>query len=410
MTAQRARPHGTILAIQDTSSFVYTSHAKTKGLGRMSLQKGKHVPKIYSNGLIMHACLGVTTDGVPLGLLDQRLFVRTLRSASRRRLADVTPIEQKESYRWLTSLQNTHAITGDTRVVTVCDREADRYELFALSDHLRSPVLVRANVDRAVNRTSRYAEHGVLHLWDFMQQRPAVGTRTIEIPERKATAHATARTARTAVLTIKYGAFDFNPPRNHVTHRTAHLVDLPMHAVYAAEADPPAGDAPIDWMLITNLPVTTFQEACEKVAWYCLRWRIEMYFNVLKSGCHVEECRLATGDRLIRNLTVMSVVAWRLFMITLITLIARTAPDTPCTEFLSDPEWKVLFRRVHHGKPLPHTVPPVREVVIWIARLGGFLARKHDGMPGTRTLWRGWKRLADLTDGWRIASGTMSCG
>ncbi len=146
----------------------------------------------------------MTTDGVPLGLLDQRVFVRTLRSARRRRLANVTPIEQKESYRWLTSRQNTHAITGDTQVVTVCDREADMYELFALSDHLRSPVLVRANVDRAVNRTSRYAEHGVLHLWDFMQQRPAVGTKTIEIPERKATAHATARTARTAVLTIKY--------------------------------------------------------------------------------------------------------------------------------------------------------------------------------------------------------------
>ena len=349
----------------------------------------------------------MTTDGLPLGLLDQRVFVRKLLSAKRRRLADVTPIEKKESYRWLRSLRNTHAITGDTQVVTVCDREADVYELFELSDQIRSPVLVRANVDRAINKKSRYAEKGVGHLWGFMQNRPAAGSKTIEIPERKATAHVKARKARTAILTIKFGAFSLSPPRNHVKHRRTHLVDLPMYAVYAYETDPPADEEPVEWMLLTNLPVASFEEACEKVAWYCLRWRIEMYFKVLKSGFNVEDCRLATGDRLTRYLTVMSVVAWRLFMIT---LLARTAPETPCTEFLSDPEWKVLFRSVNPDKPLPRHLPTTHDVVIWIARLGGFLARKGDGMPGTLTLWRGWKRLTDLTDGWRIASGTVSCG
>jgi hypothetical protein len=355
----------------------------------------------------MHACLGVTTEGMPLGLLDQSVFVRKLLSAKRRRLADVTPIEKKESYRWLKSLRNTHAITGDTQVVTVCDREADAYELFALSDQLRSPVLVRANVDRAINRKSRYAEKGVANLWAFMRERPAAGTKTIDIPERKATAHVKARKARTAILTIKFGVFSLSPPRNHVKHRRTHLVDLPMSAVYAYEADPPTDEEPVAWMLLTNLPVTTFEEACEKVAWYCLRWRIEMYFKVLKSGFNVEDCRLATAARLTRYLTVMSVVAWRLFMIT---LIARTAPATPCTEFLSDSEWMVLFRCVNKGKPLPRNTPAVRDVVIWIARLGGFLARKHDGMPGTLTLWRGWKRLTDLTYGWCIASGAVTCG
>jgi hypothetical protein len=408
MTAQRAKPYKTILAIQDTSYFVYTSHHNTAGLGRMSLKKGKNVKKIYSNGLIMHACLGVTTDGLPLGLLDQSVFVRKLLSAKRRRLADVTPIEKKESYRWLTALSNTDAIiTGDTQVVTVCDREADMYGLFELSDRIKSPVLVRANVDRAINKKSRYAEKDVDNLWAFMRNRLAAGTKTIEIPQRKATAHVKARNARTAVLTVKFGAFGFSPPRNNMKHRKSHLPDLPMYAVYAYESEPPKDEEPVEWMLITNLPVTTFQEACEKVAWYCLRWRIEMYFKVLKSGFNVEDCRLATGDRLTRYLTVMSVVAWRLFMIT---LIARTAPETPCTEFLSGPEWKVLFRCVNKGKPLPHSTPAVQDVVIWIARLGGFLARKHDGMPGTLTLWRGWKRLADLTDGWRIALNTVTCG
>lgn len=406
-TAERAKPYKTILAIQDTSYFIYTSHTKTKGLGAMSLKKGKHVEKIFSNGLVMHACLGVTTKGLPLGLLDQNVFVRKLNSPERRRLANVTPIEEKESYRWLESLKNTKAITGDTRVVTVCDREADMYDLFALSNRLKSPLLVRANVDRSVNKKSRYAEKGVVRLWDFMRDRPASGTITIEIPKRKATPHVKERNARTTILTVKFGSFVLNPPRNNVKLRTTDLPGLPLHAVYAYEVDPPENEEPVEWMLLTDLEVLNFNEACEKVRWYCLRWKIEMYFKILKSGFKVEDCRLSTADRLTRYLTVMSVVAWRLFMIT---LIARTDPDTPCTEFLSDSEWKVLFRSVNKEKPLPQKAPATGEVVVWIARLGGFLARKSDGMPGTLTLWRGWKRLTDLTAGWGLAVKMLRCG
>jgi len=406
-TAQRAKPYKTILAIQDTSYFIYTSHTKTKGLGVISLNKGKYVEKNFSSGVVMHACLGVTTDGLPLGLLDQNLFLRKLRSSEHRRLADVTPIEEKESYRWLESLKNTQAIMGDTQVVTVCDREGDMYSLFELSHRLKSPLLIRANVDRAINKKSMYMKKNIVRLWRFMRDRPDAGTLTVEIPVRKARSNVKERKARTAILTIKFGAFVVNPPRNNVKNKTVTLPGLPLHAVYAYEALPPANEEPVEWMLLTDLHVTNFQEACEKVRWYTLRWRIEMYFKVLKSGFKVEDCRLATADRLIRYLTVMSVVAWRLFMIT---LIARTAPDTPCTEFLSTPEWKVLFRSVKKGMPLPQNAPTTGEVVVWIARLGGFLARKSDGMPGTLTLWRGWKRLMDLTEGWGLALEIQRCG
>ncbi len=372
-TAERAKPYKTILAIQDTSYFIYTSHTKTKGLGAMSLKK--HVEKIFSNGLVMHACLAVTTDGVPLGLLDQNIFVRKLRSAERRRFADVTPMEEKESYHWLEALKNTDAIMGDTQVVTVCDREADMYGLFELGDRLKSPVLVRANVDRAINRKSRYAEEDVVRLWSFMRDRPAAGTKTIEIPKRKATPHAKARNARTAILTIKFGSFVFNPPRNNIQYRHSQPPNLAMCAVYAYEVNPPENEEAVEWMLLTNLPITNFQEACEKVHWYCLRWRIEMYFKVLKSGFKVEDCRLATADRLMRYLAVMSVVAWRLFMIT---LIARTEPHTPCTEFLSDPEWKILFRTVNKGKSLPQA--PCH-------RRGHYLDRPARRLLGAQIRW-----------------------
>ena len=125
-----------------------------------------------------------------------------------------------------------------------------------------------------------------------------------------------------------------------------------------------------------------------------------MYFKVLKSGFRVEACRLGHADRLARYLTVMSIVAWRLFMIT---LIARTDPAVPCSALLADHEWKVLFLKVNKNKPLPKKPPPIGDVVIWVARLGGYLARRSDGPPGTITLWRGWKRLADLTEGWNLA-------
>jgi hypothetical protein len=175
---------------------------------------------------------------------------------------------------------------------------------------------------------------------------------------------------------------------------------MEMNAVYVLEPNPPHGEEPVEWMLLTNLPVRSFDEAREKVLWYCLRWRIEMYFKVLKSGFRVEACRLGHADRLARYLTVMSIVAWRLFMIT---LIARTDPATPCSTLLADQEWKVLFLKTDKNKTAPKNPPRIGDVVIWVAKLCGYLARKSDGPPGTITLWRGWKRLADLTEGWNLA-------
>jgi len=404
-TAQRASEHKTVLALQDTSYFVYTSHPKTKGLGKISLKKGKNVKKVYSNGLMVHTCLAVTTSGLPLGLLDQKIFARKLRTKKTRKAKphDQLPIEEKESYRWLEALENTRAVVDDPEIVTVCDREADLYDFFKCGYQIGASVLVRANTNRTINRNSRYAEKGVEKLWEHMSRQAEAGSYTIEIPHRTKTKHCKQREVRIATVTVRYTAFILNPPRNHIKHRTEELPSIEMHAVHVLEPNPPDGAEPVEWMLLTNLPVTSYESAYEKVHWYCLRWRIEMYFKVMKSGFRVEECRLGHGDRLARYLTVMSIVAWRLFMIT---LIARTDPATPCTEFIADQEWKVLFLKANKNKPLPKEPPRIEEVVIWIAILGGYLARKSDGPPGTIVLWRGWKRLADLIEGWNLAAKT----
>ena len=408
-TAGRAGKHKTILAVQDTSYIVYTRHGKTEGLGKIALHKGRYVDKIYTNGLVMHTCLAITTKGLPLGLLDQKIYSRTIRQGAKTgsHPHDYLPVEEKESYRWLEALSNTEEALKDIEVVTVCDRESDFYDFFRLSAEINSKVLVRASVNRTINKKSRYAEKNVVKLWDFISSKPEAGSFKIEIPKHGKTKRSKKREGRTATVSVRFGSIRFNPPSNHVKHRSEQLPDIDMNAIYVIESDPPDGQEPLEWMLLTNLPVTTFSEALEKIKWYCLRWRIEMYFKVLKSGFRVEKCRLAHADRLTRYLTIMSIVAWRLFMIT---LIARTDPTEPCTEFLAEFEWKVLFLKVNKNKELPEETPTIGEVVIWIARLGGFLARKGDGFPGTITLWRGWKRLADLTDGWDLATQANTCG
>jgi hypothetical protein len=406
-TSARATNHGTILALQDTSYLIYTNHPKTKGLGNISMKKGKNIDKIYSHGLVMHTCFAVTTEGTPLGLLDQKIFARELRPDHERRstggksVHDVLAVEEKESYRWIEALEASSKTATESQIVTVCDRECDFYDFFKAAEKSGSAVLVRASQNRTINRDSRYAKKNVARLWSHMASQPEAGSYTVEICEVKQTRHCAGRTARKAELGIKFGAFIMNPPRNNPKHKTEVLPDLQMCAIYALEKDPPEGEDPVEWMLLTNQSVATFEEACERVRWYRLRWRIEMYFKVLKSGFRVEACRLGTADRLIRYLTVMSIIAWRLFMIT---LIARTNPSLPCSQFLSKQEWTVLAAKSSRTCSPPTASPTLAEAIVWIAKLGGYLARKSDGPPGTLALWRGWKRLTDLTEGWCLAN------
>ena len=191
-----------------------------------------------------------------------------------------------------------------------------------------------------------------------------------------------------------------NPPRDNARHRTEELPDIQLNAVFLREESAPDGDEPAERLLLTNLPATSFGEAQKTARWHGLRWRIETFFKIMKSGFRAEACGLNSADRLIRYLTAISVVAWRLFIPT---LIARAEPDLPCTAFLAAPERKALRAKVLGTARSPDTAPTVAEAVTLIARLGGYPARKCDGPPGTLALWRGWRRLADLAEGWRLA-------
>jgi len=203
------------------------------------------------------------------------------------RFADVTPMEEKESYHWLEALKNTDAIMGDTQVVTVCDREADMYGLFELGDRLKSPVLVRANVDRAINRKSRYAEEDVVRLWSFMRDRPAAEPKPLRsLSERpRPTPKRETHGRPSSPLSSD---FRVHPPRNKhpVSPLTAAEPSDVCRLRLRSQSSGERRGRRVD--VAHQSAYHNFQEACEKVHWYCLRWRIEMYFKVLKIRIQVE--------------------------------------------------------------------------------------------------------------------------
>lgn len=345
-TATRVADHKTILAIQDTSYLIYSHHPKTKGLGEISMKKGKNVRNIYSRGLVMHTCFAITTQGTPLGILDQKVFAREPRPDHERRVKggnqNVIPVERKQSYRWIEALQATSKIVDKTKVVTVYDRECDFYDFFKAAHEHQTTVVVRASQDRIINKKSRYSEQAIEKRWSHLASKAVIGSYQVEVPLASKSKHRKARAARIAQIQIKIADFKMNPPRNHPKHKSQALDDLHLYAVYAIEKNAPEDEDHVEWMLITNQSIESLDAAIEKIRWYSLRWRIEMFFKVLKSGFRVEACRLGTADRLIRYLTLISIIAWRLFMIT---LMARTDPGEPCSKFLSKPQWTILIMK-----------------------------------------------------------------
>ncbi len=380
-TVQRMMPHPRVLAVQDTTFLNYTHHPKTEGLGPIGKKSQKQ------RGFGLHSTLAVLPDGLPLGFLTQSVLTRPDNEPSHRpEECRLLPIEDKESYRWLQAFEQTLALApAGVEVITVCDREADIYEMFALAQTKNASLLVRASSNRAL------LDVEVRKLWPKMTGQPVADYLTVQITGNNT------RPARQATVSVRFVAVTLRPPWRP---NGLKLPAITLNAILVREEDPPAEvEEPIEWLLLTNTAVASFAEAQQVIGWYCCRWQIEVFHKVLKSGCRVEDCRLQTADRLHSFVALMSVIAWRLHWMT---YINRCQPDLPCTAVLTDVEWEALYMRIHKSKRLPNEVPTVHQAVRWIAQLGGFLGRKSDGEPGVTAIWRGWQRLQDLAATWEI--------
>ena len=150
-------------------------------------------------------------------------------------------------------------------------------------------------------------------------------------------------------------------------------------------------------MLLANLPVESPEGALEKVQWYCWRFQIEVYHRTLKSGCKIEERQLGSAERIESCLAIDLIVAWRVVHLT---RLGRETPEVPCTVFFEEAQWQAIMFFMTK-KPPPRQPPSLRTIQLMVAQLGGFLGRKCDGHPGTKSIWLGLQRSDDITEMWR---------
>jgi len=379
-TGERIRKHKVVLAVQDTTTLNYTMHPEAEGLGPINHQGDNCI------GLIMHDTMAFSEDGTPLGLLDVQCWARDAGNRGKKSKRAQLPIEEKESFKWLKSFQavaKMQALCPETSLISVGDREADIYELFY--ETIRHPngpkLLIRAD------KWKKRKVEGEL-LWDTILKEPVAGHRYIQV------ARTGKRKAREAKLEIRYRQVTLTPPLDK------NLPPITVWAVYVKEINRAVSvKEPIEWMLLTTVSVSTLEQAEERIRWYGRRWGIEVYHRTLKSGCRIEDRRLDNADRLEACIAVDMVVAWRVF---LLTMLNREHPELPCDAVLSEDEWRALTVFYTRKAP-PKTPPPIKEVIVLIAKLGGFLGRKSDGNPGTVTVWRGLGRLGDIAIGFKAA-------
>ncbi len=374
-TQERMRAYGRCLAIQDTTFLNYSHHPSKEGMGPIGTTKQG------LSGMVMHSTLVTNLDGLPLGMLSEQIWSRDetpkqLTAEERRKL----PIEEKESHKWLVGLrESVKQQPKQTQLITVGDSEADIFELFNCARDLRTDLLIRAGQDRSV------CEPEVGRLWATLEAQPVAGHLGVHVPKREQ------QPARDATVRVQFLSLSLQAPQ----HLRATMGPVALYGILVQEVDPPAEVKPLCWLLLTTVPVTCFDDAVERINWYCQRWQIEILHKILKSGCRIEAVQLASDDRLKPLIALYSIIAWRLFWLTFLT---RTQPDAPATTILAPHELQALYH-FHHRRSLPpESTPTVQQATRWIAQLGGFLNRKGDGDPGVTVMWRGWQRLADIAD------------
>src|SRR5215813_12769283 len=388
-----ARADGLVLVLHDTTEFTYQRES-SEAIGiTKSINSGRDkAGRLRSHtvcGILMHSSLAVTTDGVPLGLTAAKFWTRKKfkGTAALKKKINPTrvPIEKKESIRWSENLkQSTELLSDPGRCVHIGDRESDIYELFCTTQQIGTHFLVRTCVDRL-------AGDGGHTIADEMDDVPVKGLHRVEVRDRNGNPDE-------AVLEIRYRKIRVLPPIGKQKRYPA----LTLTVIHADERGTPKNRKKIEWKLITDLPVQSRQDAIEKLEWYALRWKIEVFHKILKSGCKAEESKLRTAQRLANLIAVFCILSWRVFWMT---MLNRSAPNAQPTLALTPTEIVVLDRlvndRSHRGKTLSHYLTK-------IARLGGYLARTSDPPPGNTVMWRGLSRLTDIALGGRSRGG--NCG
>lgn len=383
-TLERIREEETILVAQDTTSLDFTRHKGTRGLG--------YIDNLVTRGIKMHSGLAINVDGVPVGLIDQKFWVRKGEEVGKRSKRKKKKTEEKESQRWLSTVENIERRIGDLsaevvgrtrRVIIVSDRESDIFDLFAQEREEGYELLIRGAHNRRVSGE-------VNHLFDKMLAEAVGGEINFSVKRSRE------RKGRIVHAEVRFNEIEIHPPRYRGKEK---LEAVRLNCIFVKEKEAPRDIQPIEWLLLTTMPVRTLEDALQYVQWYSLRWLVERYHYVLKSGCQIEELQLEEEERIERATAVYCVVAWRLLFIT---YLARKEPDKSSSGVVEQHEWEAIHCFINKTTSPPSSAPSISELVRRIAQLGGFPGRKGDGDPGVKVLWRGIRRLPDISEMYQI--------
>ena len=399
-TRQRMATQSVVLLTQDTSEIDATRpEQQVVGAGPLDGDSRR--------GALLHLMHAFTPDGTPLGTVFATAWVRdeepVCASLSRAERAAV-PIEEKESYRWVTTLEQAREesrFCPATQLICVADSEADIYEV--LVEGMREPRhgdwIVRACQDRAL-LCENGENSGEKLLREYVLQQPVLFDKTIQVRGRKAKVACETRgrrqprQSREAEVVVRVARVTLRPP----WRPDRKLPPVTVNVVLVSEVNPSPGDEAVEWLLLTSLPIDTVEQVRQIIQYYCVRWMIEIFFRVLKSGCRVEERLFEYMDRLLTCLAVYVIVAWRTLYVC---RLGRSCPDISCEAVFEPAEWKSVWTVVHCEDP-PRQPPTLGVFVRLVAQLGGYVNRKRADPPGPQTIWIGLQRMHDFATCWQL--------
>lgn len=393
-TLERVTQCSTAILVQDTTELDLTRpNSRVLGAGPMDHDSRR--------GAFVHPLHAFSDSGIPLGTVWQTSWAREeidTKSTPQEKKKDRTarPIEDKESHRWVEGLRAAREVAErcpQTTCICVTDSEGDIYELLSeprgLSNGGQLHLLVRGCQKRSTDQGNWLEEVRATQIQytDKVQVSPRKAKIEIATSKNKRNK---ARKARTAKLVIKAKTVTLKPP----SRPDRKLPTVTLNVVLVEETDPPPRTEPIQWLLVTSMPIKTKALIKDVVNAYRVRWQIEILFRTLKSGCKVEERHFETLDRILNMVAIYQIIAWR---VAYLCYLGRECPDLDCEVVFEPCEWKAVYR-VHYPE-LPAKVPKLNEITTLISSMGGYILRKATD-PGVQTMWLGLQRAFDITSAW----------
>ena len=372
--------NGMILMVQDTTMFNFDGLNKVTNLGYCNTPGERR--------LFGHSVLALDSAGLPLGIAYLELWSRDDDQHGKSKARYDKEPEDKESYRWVRALHTVEDALPEGQVALfIQDREADIFELLAAPKRATTFLLIRAGQSRRVEVDTddgNKPRKGLL--MTVAREAPVAGQMEVVVPRSPN------RESTTVTLLVQNTCLRILSP---TVRKGVRPEPVTAWVVRASELNPPANEKAIEWILITTLPVTTVEQACQMVRYYSRRWMIErLHYTIKSGGCNAEKLQMDDAHSLKLAVAFYYITAWRLLYIT---HLAREKPQTPVTEILDEVEIQVLQVLAKQA------VTTCAEAVIAVAKLGGYEYYKNAPPPGVKRLWIGLRRLEDMVEGWKLA-------